>query len=445
MKVAIAVQPWDRVVSKVGEGSSIAIIAYNLAHRLAEDYDVTIFANKGPGQAAQETDQRGIHFYRVKVRSKPFFQLADRLTGCWDMSPPLFSRDSYYRSYALQFAKMAREQKMDILHLNTFFQHASIARKYNPDAKIVLHMHAETISSLPIEHVRPHLKNIDCLIGVSDFVSNLFKARFPEYADKCITIYNGVDPGRFYPLTTSSSLAASSTQTDSKHSEQKSTPQRILFVGRVSPEKGIHVLLPAFAKVVEKYPDCELDIVGTPGLLPYVYHIGLTQDPYTEGVKQYYGRTLFEKIRLQIVQKGSGYLTDLQQQITPAMSKRVHFQGSLPNNKLLELYNSSTMLVLPSVLNEPFGMPITEAMACGLPVVSTYSGGIPEVVRDNETGLLAKRDDVQSLSDAMIRLLGDKSLANKLAESARSNVLDAFTFDHAAAHLSKCYERLLES
>jgi glycosyltransferase involved in cell wall biosynthesis len=460
MKVAIAVQPWDRVVSKVGEGSSIAIIAYNLAHRLTSDHDVTIFANKGPGQAAQETDQQGIHFHRIKVSSKPFFQLADRLTGCWDMSPPLFATVRYYRSYALQVARMASEQKIEVLHLNTFFQHASIARKYNPDARIVLHMHDETMSLLPRELVRPHLKSIDCLIGVSDFVSNRFRARFPEYADKCLTIHNGVDPDRFFPLPGTNSLPEDSALMDSANmgsaltgstlpnsslAMPKASPQRILYVGRVSPEKGIHVLLSAFANVAEQYPGCELDIVGSPGLLPYVYHLGLTSDQPALGLKHYYGDSLFEKIRLQIVQKDSGYLSELRQLKTPAIAKRVHFHGSLPNEALLELYNNSSMLAFPSIWNEPFGMPITEAMACGLPVVSTKSGGIPEMVRHEETGLLVQRDDVQSLGDAMLRLLADKHLANKLAGSARSNVLNAYTFDHAATHLKACYKRLVES
>ncbi len=431
MKVAIAVQPWDKVMSKVDEGSSIAIIAYNLAQRLlAGHHDVTIFANQGAGQAKHETDPQGIHFRRIKVLSKPFFQLADRLTGCWDMSPALFATSWYYRSYALQVARMAKEQQIDILHLNTFFQHASIARKFNPDARIVLHMHDETMSLLPRELVRPHLKNIDCLIGVSDFVSKRFKARFPEYANKCVTIHNGVDPGRFYPSPQPMSSV-----------ESRIITRRILYVGRVSPEKGIHVLLSAFARVAEKHSDCQLDIVGSPGLLPYVYHLGLTQDPPAIRLKNYYGNSLIEKIRLQIVQKDTGYLSELRQLITPEIVSRVHFHGSLPNKELFELYNSSSMLVFPSVWNEPFGMPITEAMACGLPVISTDSGGIPELIQDEQTGLLVKRDDVQSLSDAMIRLLDDENLAKKLAKSARNNVLESFTFDHAAAKLIDCYER----
>jgi glycosyltransferase involved in cell wall biosynthesis len=325
---------------------------------------------------------------------------------------------------------MARKKKIDILHLNTFFQHASIVRRYNPDARIVLHMHDETMSLLPPELVRPHLKNIDCLVGVSDFISNRFKARFPEYADKCITIYNGVDPDRFYPLSPAGS----------RHS-----PRRILYVGRVSPEKGIHILLSAFASVADKFPDCQLDIVGAPGLLPYVYHLGLTSDLPAIGLKRFYGDSLLEKVRYQILQKDTGYLTELRRMIDPGIAQRIHFHGSLPNKELLKLYNSSSMLVFPSVWNEPFGMPITEAMACGLPVVSTDSGGIPELIQDDQTGLLVKRDDVHSLSAAMTRLLGDASLGIKLGRSARSNVLSSLTFDQAATDLIACYERLLAS
>ena len=430
MKIAIAVQPWDRVASKVGEGSAVAIIAYNLAQRLAGDHEVTIFANQGAGQAKQETDSQGVRFQRIKVFSKPFFQLADRLTGFWNMSPPLLASSWYYRSYALQVAKMAREQKVEILHLNTFFQHASIARKYNPDARIVLHMHAEIMSLLPRELVRPHLENIDCFIAVSDFVGNRFKARFPEHADKCITVHNGVDPDRFYPLPPAA---------------PESPPRRILYVGRVSPEKGIHVLLSAFESVIEKHPDCQLDIVGAPGLLPYSYYLGLTSDLPALGLKKFYGVSLLEKIRYQILQKDTGYLNLLRRMIGSGVAQRIHFHGAVPNEELLKLYNSSSMLVFPSVCHEPFGMPITEAMACGLPVVSTDSGGVPELIQDGQTGLLVKRDDAQSLSSAIIRLLDDEILAEKLGQSARNNVLSSITFDHAAKRLISCYERLLSS
>lgn len=430
MKIAIAVQPWDKVMSKVDEGSSIAIIAYNLAQRLANHHDVTIFANLGPGQAKRETDKQGIHFHRIKVFSKPFFQLADRLTGFWNMSPPLFATSTYYRLFALKIAKTAAKQQFDIIHLNTFFQHASIVRKYNPDAKIVLHMHDETMSLLPRQLVESHLKNIDCLVAVTDFISNRFKVRFPDYADKCITIYNGVDPERFHP---------------SSSPTHKLSSQRILYVGRVSPEKGIHVLLSAFANVAEKHPDCQLDIVGAPGLQPYSFHIGLTHDSPALGLKRFYGDSLIKKIRYQILQKDTGYLTELNQMIGEKLTQRVHFHGQLPNKKLLSLYNSSIMMVFPSVWNEPFGMPITEAMASGLPVVATDSGGIPELIQHDKTGLLVKRDDSKSLSTAMIRLLENENLCQQLGQTARTNVLTSLTFDHAAKKFVSCYERLLKS
>jgi glycosyltransferase involved in cell wall biosynthesis len=98
------------------------------------------------------------------------------------------------------------------------------------------------------------------------------------------------------------------------------------------------------------------------------------------------------------------------------------------------------MLVFPSVWNEPSGLPTFEAQACGLPVVSTYSGGIPEYVEDERTGLLVKRGDAQELARAIGRVIDDPAAARAMGEAGRQRVLGRLTWEESARRLAHLIE-----
>ena len=82
---------------------------------------------------------------------------------------------------------------------------------------------------------------------------------------------------------------------------------------------------------------------------------------------------------------------------------------------------------------------VLEALSVGLPVVATGVSGIPEAVRDNETGLLVEPDDPEALADALERLLTDSSLARRLAENGVALVKDEFTLKVASARLVRLF------
>ena len=109
----------------------------------------------------------------------------------------------------------------------------------------------------------------------------------------------------------------------------------------------------------------------------------------------------------------------------------VTFHGSKPHDFVLKLMTEADCLALPSVTaadGDQEGIPVTlmEAMAARLPVVSTYHSGIPELVSDNETGLLVPERDAAALADAIERLMIDPSLGERLAENAHRFVATDF-------------------
>ena len=110
------------------------------------------------------------------------------------------------------------------------------------------------------------------------------------------------------------------------------------------------------------------------------------------------------------------------------ISDNVVFLGRMQNSELPLYYSLADIAVFPSVADETFGISIAEAMACGVPVVSTRVGGIPEVVIEG-TGLLVPPRDGHSLAEAIESLLKDRALLEKTGVLARDWIVNNFSWD----------------
>jgi phosphatidylinositol alpha-1,6-mannosyltransferase len=115
----------------------------------------------------------------------------------------------------------------------------------------------------------------------------------------------------------------------------------------------------------------------------------------------------------------------------------VRLLGFVPDAELPALYNAADCFVLASrrydLLVEGFGISVVEASASGLPVIGSRSGGIPEAVREGETGLLVDSDDPAALAAAAIRLLGDEALRRRMGAAGRVAVERYYNWDRVAA------------
>lgn len=118
------------------------------------------------------------------------------------------------------------------------------------------------------------------------------------------------------------------------------------------------------------------------------------------------------------------------------LEERVTFTGFVPDDDLAALYNTSTLLVLPS-FEEGFGLPVVEAMACGLPVAISNRGSLPEVA--GEAGLLFSPDDPEEIAAALERMLNDGDLRRRLrSEGLRRS--EAYTWKSASRQLLEIFE-----
>ncbi len=157
----------------------------------------------------------------------------------------------------------------------------------------------------------------------------------------------------------------------------------VLYLGRISPEKGIHVFFKALEQV--KNASClkgvPITIAG--GAVNKEYEAGLMKQ--AENLK---GRL------------------------------DIRFTGHLEKDKAIEVLRQHDILVFPSTWDEPFGLAPLEAAANGLAVITTATGGAGEVIQNEINGLHVRREDPEAIAQALIRLAEDGDLRNRLMEAA---------------------------
>jgi glycosyltransferase involved in cell wall biosynthesis len=312
-------------------------------------------------------------------------------------------------------------QQCDIIHIHNFSQFVPIVRTFNPRAKIVLHMHCEWLSQLNREAVQQHphsgiakrIERADLIIGCSNHITNKIRDRFPSLAARCQTVYNGVDTTHFVPnnhqMTTSSK-----------------DKLRLLFVGRISPEKGVHLLIDAFVEVVKHYPQAQLEIVGPEAVVSKEFLTDLSDDPKITALAPFY--------------TGS-YLAHLKNRIPSHLAPQVQFTGSVPQEELLQHSWEADIVINPS-LSEAFGMSLVEGMACEKPVIGARVGGMTEAIAPEVTGLLFESGNANALADAILELLSDEQRKTSMGKAGRKRVIEMFSWEKIAQSLLEQYQSI---
>ena len=226
MKVAIVDQPFGRIDPGKPSGS-IDILIYEIARRVARDAEITVYVGRGPRQSRDEVIG-GVRFKRIDVwRDKQINRVMTRLPRWRRPTMPWFLSRLYYRSYIRAVANDLAREGCDTVHVHSFPQFATAIRVKNPRAKIILNMHCEWLIQLDHRTIEQHLASVDRIVSCSEFITNGTKCHFPSFASRCTTVLTGADAEYF------ASIAGDGVSNRAK---------TILYVGRISPEKGLHVL-----------------------------------------------------------------------------------------------------------------------------------------------------------------------------------------------------------
>ncbi len=263
--------------------------------------------------------------------------------------------------------------------------------------------HLETAAAHPVPflvtiHVLPkHTVWLDTLLGrmlrearwvvtTTETMMADLNTLAPETAGRSSVIYYGIE---------TPALAPASRPLDAP---------RLVCLGRIVRDKGFDVALAAFAELAPRFPEARLVVAGDGPARP----------------------------ELEAQARALG------------VADAVEFQGWVAPERVSELMNSATLVVMPSRWDEPFGLVVVEAALMARPVVASRVGGLAEVVADGETGLLVDKENPAALARALARLLEDPGTAERMGQAARRRAQELFGFERQVDAYDGLYQKLAE-
>ncbi len=228
------------------------------------------------------------------------------------------------------------------------------------------------------------LKEASFVAVVSDFSRNRLQEKFPDLRTPLFTVYNGIDLARFEP------------------SNPSNAPPHILSVGRLVEKKGFPHLISACARLAQEGIAFKCRIIGDGPL-----------------------RNELENL-----------ISEMQ------LGQHVSLEGSKSEEEIRSFLANSRLFALACVAEKDGGMDnlptvITEAMAAGLPVVSTRIAGVPEQIVDSKTGFLCEPENPAALADAIKRCLTDSSLCATLGKAGRLRAMEKFSLEFTVRLLKR--------
>jgi glycosyltransferase involved in cell wall biosynthesis len=296
--------------------------------------------------------------------------------------------------------RLARKERISLVHAHWIMPQGLIAlilkKVYNLPYIVTAHgrdifpLRSKVLKSLN----RIVLKNCDYCTVNSNATKNAILSVYKVKNIKIIPM--GVDLNSFNP----------NKRDDSLKKELGIEKEFILTVGRLAEEKGTKYLIEAMPSVLKEFPKAKLIVVG-------------------------YGP---EKESLE---KLTGELN---------LRENVNFVGKILHEELPRYYATADLFVGPSIVAksgsaEGLGVVFLESIASGTPVIGSNVGGIPDIIKNHETGILVKQKNSLRIAEGIIKLLKSKELSRYLVKNARKHVKSNYSWDIVANKFSEVYNK----
>ena len=380
------------------ENDSEPAFVFELSRRLSDSFDITVLAPRSPGSKETETIA-GLGVIRFPYFLKPWENLATHSGGIVNrlranpfnyLLVPFFLIGLF-----LAIFRLLRTEQFDMIHAHWIVPQGlavvlavALLRKKIP---VICTSHGGDLYTLRGKFFRLLKQRVIERCDALTVVSRAMRETVVEMGvspDKVEVISMGVDLVHFY------------TPDPSVHRSNR----ELLFVGRFVEKKGLHVLLSAMPKIIEKYPDVHLTVAG--------------DGPLKGQVKQITRRN--------------------------GLSDKVHFLGMLPQSELPALYRRAAIAVFPFIIaesgdQEGLGLVVVEAMGCECPVIASSLPALKDTVEHGKTGLLFEPGNPEILAQEIIQAFQNPEKRAKMAVNARQYVLERFDWGNVAGQYAGLY------
>lgn len=340
-------------------GGAIQTYICGIMQPLSQFHQLTILGRSDPELPGDEFTN-GIRF--VRIDSKGHFD--------------------YYLKGVEEFLR-SNQTHYDIVHIFNRPRMVRVIRELFPSARIFLSMHNDmfTPDKIDSEEGASAVSQAERIVTVSDYIGNNIVHLFPDAVSKVKTVYSGVNLNLFVPWTTSDSTRRIRETLKTTH--QLEHKKVILFVGRISPKKGAHVLVKAMRHI--RHPDAALVLVGSS------WYSDNTVTDYVA-----YVRALAVRSPIPVVTT-----------------------GYVPSDLIHQWYLAADLFVCSSLWEEPLARVHYEAMAAGLPILTTARGGNPEIIL-NENGLIVEHpEDSAEFAQKLNWLLDNAHIRSHMGMNGR--------------------------
>lgn len=307
--------------------------------------------------------------------------------------------------YVEEVSRSLKEQVYDVVHVFNRPVNVIPYKAASPKSRFVVSLHNEMFDKSKISDNTAHLcvQYVHKITTVSKYIKKTVTDRIPGAMSKVEPIYSGFDPKSYYPIWTPRGREV---REQLRNQYGVSNKKVILFVGRLSVKKGPHLLIQSMSRVLDQHPDAVLVIVGGKW--------------FSDNAVDSYGKWLLK--------------------LAEPYRNRVIFTKFIPANEIQNYFSMADVFVCSSQWQEPLARVHYEAMAAGIPVITTDRGGNSEVISHKINGYIVRDyTSASSFADAINYMLTNKKEASAMALKGRQLVDSNYTFEHVAQRLNKIY------
>jgi spore coat protein SA len=364
-------------------GGAVENLIERLHPALCEDWEMEYISVKPPPHDLQQ----------LKVWSQARFHYIESIDPLRD-----FTHDNQFelhesagwREYLDFCVRVIRERRPFLIHVHNEAHLIAPLRRVLPNVRLLLHVNDEVVTRMRREELQQLSRSCDCILACSEYIAKQMIESFNAGGIRPPPVkvfYNFVDVNEYNPAAVTGAEVAKL-----RRRLDLGQGPLLLFVGRMIEQKGPHLALQAFRRVLSSHPRAHLMFVGAP------WYSRRNQSPFVE-----------------LVRSEAAPIAD-----------RVHLVGYVDHAEMPTYYALANIVCVPSIWDDPSPFVAYEAQAMARPMVTSQRGGIPEIVQNRVTARCIDVFNTPLFAQILDEWFRHPELAQEFGEAGRARVQDRF-------------------